>query len=424
MKYDNFERKLIASRPHNYKTDASFADVIMEKINYPEIFSTHIRNMDVTKKETFMTKIKRLPAFVLVAIVLGVALLLSGSAYAAYQLLWQKPVVHVSTPTKSVSGRDEVAISIEQCGDSTLASHYELKRNATINSDQVAGVVKARCELDTIGTWAQKEYSNGKDDRFNRMPNTTEPYDSEYISTSMATHIKSRSTTSIVFVGLTKYNQTDKTFAVTDTVRYFANGVEVNASDITADDPVIYITRNREHMTPASDCNEMHCSISGTPLGEDLLAVVKLSLPFENYDQFAWQSLTERTTCAGNPDDSCLTGFIGGIDLYNGTASVTLENNEMKEIQGTVTQLNGKSVVIKSSSGSLFTITTPTDVISTYNKTKAGKYNNQTAKIGSTLRVSYVEAPNQHSKTLTSDILIDVYLQTEGVGKSDPLIGY
>lgn len=423
MKDAYFNTLLMASRPTHYPVDKHFTDAVMRVVSSPEILSSSVRRTNVTQKETFMTKLRRLPAFAIIAILLGIVVLLSGSAYAAYQLLWQKPEVHVSTPTKSVSGRDEVAISLKQCGDDTLASRYELKKSATITADQVAGVVEARCELDAIGTWAKNEFGAG--DRSRMSPtNNTEPYDSAYVDISMATHIKSRDALSITFVGLTKYNQPDKTLALTNNVRYFAGGMEVKASDITENDSVVYISNYRERMTPQSGCNEMHCSISGALLGEDLLAVVKLSYPFENYDQFAWQSLTERTECVGNPNDSCLTGYIGGVDLYYGSASVVLGKTEMKEIQGVITQLDGKTTVIKSSSGSLFTVTTPSDVISNYNTTRAGQYNNQTIKAGSTLRVSYVESPDQHTKTITSDALMYVQLQMEAVGKSDPQAAY
>lgn len=416
MKDLRFEALIIASRPASRHQNKYFTDKVMRSLHSPEILSSSLRRMSVTKKETFMAKIKKLPAFALVAIVIGATLLLSGSAYAAYQLLWQKPEVHVSAPTKSVSGRDEVAISLKQCGDSKLASRYELKRNATITVDQVADVVKARCELDAIGTWMKKEFG-GSESRM--RPGVRTAYDSEYVSGSMATHIKTRDATSITFVGLSKYNQPDKTFTNSASVRYFADGREVKADAITESDPIVVITRYRERMTPEEGCNEMHCSISGALLGEDLLAIVKLTLPFENYDQFAWQSLTERTECAGNPNDSCLTGYIGGIDLYSGSGPKGMDGKEMREIQGVVTELKGTSVVIKSSSGTLFTIITPRDVVSSYNANRASQYNNQTVKIGSAISVSYIENVDQHSKTLQGDMLLSVYLRTEMVGKSD-----
>ena len=368
-----------------------------------------------------MIKIKRLPAFAVVAIALGSLLLLSGSAYAAYQLLWQKPQVTVSSPEKSVSGRDEVAISLEQCGDDSKATRYELKRNASITADQIKGVVEARCELDAIGTWAMSTFPN---DRFGG-PSERKEHTTSMSNASMATTIKSMSADSVTFTGLTKYNQTDKTLPVTPSVRYIVDGHDAKASDISTSDPIVYITTVVTRMTPQPGCNDQHCSMSGELVSETLQAIVKLSMPLENYDQFAWQSLTERTTCQGNPNDSCLTGFIGGIDLYMGSATIEMGKTEMKEIHGTITEMNGSSVVIKSSSGTLFTINTPSDVISKYNTTKASQYyNNQTVKVGSTLRVSYIESPNEHSKTLNSKTLMSVMFQTEAVGKSDIQTAY
>jgi len=414
MKDVRFNALLVAARPKGHRNDDSFTDKVMDLLEPPEILSSAVRSMNVTKKETFMTKIKRLPAFALIAIVIGATLLLSGSAYAAYQLLWQKPEVHVSAPEQSVSGRDEVVILLKQCGDSTLASRYELKKNATITAAQVAGVVQARCELDAIGTWAMNTFPH--DERF--APSNAKEHDSIMLDTSFATHIKSRSHDSITFTGLTKYNQPDKTYTVNKDTRFVVDGHDVAPEKIGLDDPVVYITTETYRIGDSSNCGQS-CSVSSEFVGTTLHAVVKLSMPFENYDQLAWQSLTERTTCAGNPNDSCLTGFIGGIDLYTGSTTSELGKTEMKEIQGTVTQLDGKSVVIKSSSGSIFTITTPTDVISTYNTHKAGQYNNQAVKIGSTLRVSYVESADQHAKTLHGGMLMSVYLQTETVGKGD-----
>ena len=420
MKNRDFEALLLAAKPKNYSGDSQFTESVMQKVHGSEILSSAVRKTNVNKKETFMTKIKRLPAFALIAIVLSMALFLSGSAYAAYQLLWPKPEVQVSAPEKSISGRDEVALSIEQCGDSTLATHYELKKNATITSSQIAGVVQARCELDTIGTWAQNTFPH--DERFAQQNKAA--HDSTMLNTSMATHIKSKDDSSITFTGLTKYNQADKTLAATASTRYIADGRDVKADQITENDPVVFITTEVYRVGDSTHCGQS-CSIRSEYVSSTLQAVVKLSLPFENYDQFAWQSLTEKQVCQGNPNDTCLTGFVGGIDLYLGTAQMKPNESMMKEIQGVITDINGKSVTIRSSSGNLFTLTTPTDVVTSYNTNKAAQYyNNQTVKVGSRLIVSYIEKENEHSKNLTSSSLSSIQFQIEIVGKSDAPSAY
>jgi hypothetical protein len=285
MKFDELDKKLIVSRPDKYKSSSRFTDAVMTRLTNNEIFSLSIRNMNVTKQETFMTRIKHLPAFAIIAIVIASLMIVSGGAYAAYQLLWPKPNVHVSEPVTSVSGRKEVAISLAQCGKTNLASQYELKKNAPITIEEVPMVIKAHCELNAIGTWADKAFPH--DGPFT----TDKEHDNTHLSVSMATHIKSKDNSSITFAGLTKYNQTDTTLGVTPSTRFIADGHDVTANIITPNDPVIYVTSD----VPNSDCNEEHCSISSTQPIKTLVAVVKLSLPFQYYDQFAWQSLKERT---------------------------------------------------------------------------------------------------------------------------------
>jgi hypothetical protein len=96
----------------------------------------------------------------------------------------------------------------------------------------------------------------------------------------------------------------------------------------------------------------------------------------------------------------------------------------MKEIQGVITHLDGSTVIIRSSSGASYTITTPTDVITAYNITKASQYyNNQTVKEGGNLSILYAEE-DQHNKTITSNKLITVRLQIAVIGKSDPAASY
>ena len=423
MKDSRFEALLAAARPKNIHANDDFTDEVMSSIHSSEILSSQIRKKSVNKKETLFMKLRHVPKFAIIAIAIGALLVVSGSAYAAYQLLWPKSHVEISQPTTSVSGRQEVAISFADCGSGSLTSQYELKSNATITIDEVPGVVKAHCELNAITTWADATFPH---DKHFAPFRTDKEYDSVLLNTSMSTHIKSSDTSSITFTGLTKYNRTDETFTTSSKTRYIAGGMDVSAKDITLSDPVVYVTSEVNHITQSANCSPQHCSSSGKPVSKELLAVVKLSLPFQNYDQFAWQSLSERITCIGNPEDTCLTGYSGGIDLYQGGATASRQNNtQMKEIQGVVTQLSGKTTTIRSSSGTLFTVVTLTDVVASYNTQKAAQYyNNQTVTVGSSLVVRYLEGADQRSHTIAPESLISVQLQIEIVGKSDPVKAY
>lgn len=416
MKDIRFEALLHAARPDNAKSNPDFTDKVMSAIAKPEIFSAQLRNMSVNKKETLFMKFKHLPKLAIMAIAVGALLVVSGGAYAAYQLLWPKPEVHVSEPTTSVSGREEVAISLAQCGDSDLGLRYELKKNATISIEDVPNVIKARCELDTIGTWAKKTFLPEN----YRMPFYEDrEYDELNINVAMATHLKARTDTSLTFEGLTKYNQTDVTMDTSESVRYIANGTDVKAETIREGDAVVYVVKEKQHMVP-QNCTPQHCSIQPTESSKMLVAVVKLSMPFEYYDQLAWQSLAERQACIGNPDDSCLTGYVSGLEVFTGNTAPSInESKIMKTIQGVVTEQNGVSTTIRSSSGKLFTVVNTSNVISTFNNGRAAQYGWPTVKIGSTLDITYVESTEAHSTTISEGQLQSLMLRTEIVSKGN-----
>ncbi len=421
MKDSRFEALLHAARPHTAPRNTEFTDKVMSSIKSHEIFSAHVRNMSVNKKETLFMKFRHLPKFAIIAIALGALLLVSGGAYAAYQLLWQKPEVHVSEPTTSVSGREEVVISLAQCGDGAgLGSRYELKKNATIRAEDVPKVLEARCELAAINTWAQKAFLP---EGYRAPFHNDREYDALEVYVASATHIKTRDVSSITFEGQNKYNLAEVTIHTPSSVRYIADGKEVTSNDISSNDPVVYITKSKTHMVP-QNCTPQHCSIQPTELSKELVAVVKLSLPFEYYDQLAWQSLTERQVCMGNPSDSCLTGYSGAIDIYVGSAQVT-NQAIMKEIQGVITAIEGKTITLRSSSGSTFTVTTPTDAVSIYNTNKANQYyDGKTVKVGSSVSITYAEDKATHSKNIQAKDLMYVQLKTEVVSKGDKPSAY
>lgn len=412
MKYDNFERKIIASRPNGYEMNHSFADKVMEKINHPEILSNRIRTMNVTKKETFMTKLKHLPKIAVVAIVLGAILILSGTAYATYQLFWAKPSVHLEQLTTSTSGREEAILSTNECGPLT-AQHYELKKGATITADRIPAIVQAQCELKSIDSWAQSVYQ----DVSTPQPKDGSPYDETFARVSMATHLQSIQKDSITFAAIDKYQMPATTFATSPSVKYIVNGKEDSLSSIHTGDVVAYVVTSKLHLTQTKDGGY---SGGGMP-AQTLVAVVKLSMPFEDYDQLAWQSLSERSPCYGNPDDNCIAGG-ASIDLYMGGSSKIPEGTMMKEIQGVVTAFDGPTVTIKSSSGTLFRVTTPTDVITDYNVNKAAQhYNNQKVIIGSSIDVNYTEAEDQHATDINASYM---RFMIELVSKGDPVKAY
>jgi len=421
MKDSQFNALLAASKPDNYKSNTIFTDAVMSSIKTSEILSSQVRKTSVNKKETLFMKLRHLPKFAIVAIAIGVLALLSGTAYATYQLLWQKPEASVSKPTTSQSGRKEVSLLFSQCGTTYTPERYELKRDATITADQIEKVVKAQCELQAINEWAETTYGGKSSDGSYKIDSKSQAM--RHPGVSAAARIGSINKSSITFSGQNKYNTQDTTLDIPKDIRYIANGTDVTSTQFKPGDTVVYVTKQGTRQTPKEDCVTDACREYGEYFTtQALIAVIKLDRPFDDYDQSAWQSLTELSVCEGNKEDLCLGGYSGSIDLYMNTMSQDFEKKIItKEIQGVITELNGKSLKIKSSSGSIYTVTTPSDVISSFNNNKSTDYNNQNIKIGSTLSIRYNEKETEHTKTIDVDKVFWVTVKLEIVKKGDPV---
>jgi hypothetical protein len=425
MKNSVIDAILINSRPSDYKLDVDFTKRVMGRINDSPSLTTQFDNMKQNKKNPLKKGFARLPRFAVILIAIGVLLALSGTTYALYKTLWEQPQVHLTNTTTTSSGRKAVVLALTQCSNNNhdVASHYELKKDATITIAEVPQVVQAHCELDAIQNWATTTFPNNWSDESVRMSTTA--HDETQVMVSMATHIKSTSDGSITFAGLPTYGQSDATFTVGPNVRYIADGQDVKANAISTSDPVVYIMSNVTHETPSAGCTATSCSMSGSQVSSTLVAVVKLDLPFQYYDQFAWQSLTEIDTCMGNPNDSCLTGYAGSIDLFGPGNTNASAKGITKEIQGVITAINGATVTIQSTSGSIFTVTAPSDVISAYNTNKAAQYyNSQYVAVGKSLDVLYLEPADQQSKTINPSQLVGISFMLELLSKGNPVTAY
>lgn len=413
----NFDALLLAAKPDRYPRDTRFTDAVMQKVKRSEILSSAVRKMDVNKKETFIMRFKHLPRIAIVAIALGTLVIASTGVYAAYQLLWAKPEVRVIESRTSVSGRDEVLLSASGC-DTTSSTRYELKKGATIKSDRISAIVQARCELQAIESWAQQSYGDQTMPDLDGLEPSSKPVRQTIVVTSMATHLQTKQGNSLTFAGLDKYGWPENTLKADKNVKYIVDGKNSTADQINEGDVVAYVATGNITMTRNQDGS------FDTDNNSDriLVAVIKLSMPFEDYDQFAWQSLSERETCYGNPNDDCIAGG-GSIDLYMGGGNAGVSDATiMKEIQGIVVGLDGNKTSIRSSSGTIFTVTTPTDVISDYNTNKAERYyNNQKVMMGSSVSVQYAEDKDVHATEISAAYM---RFQIELVSKGDPVRAY
>lgn len=248
-------------------------------------------------------------------------------------------------------------------------------------------------------------------------PNS-KPVRQTIVVTSMATHLQTKQGNSLTFAGLDKYGWPENTLKADKNVKYIVDGKNSTVDQIKEGDVVAYVATGNITMTRNQDGS----IDTGNNPNRTLVAVIKLSMPFEDYDQFAWQSLSERETCYGNPNDDCIAGG-GSIDLYMGGGNAGVSDATiMKEIQGIVVGLDGNKTSIRSSSGTIFTVTTPTDVISDYNTNKAERYyNNQRVMMGSSVSVQYTEDKDVHATEISAAYM---RFQIELVSKGDPVKAY
>lgn len=368
-------------------------------------------------------KLSHLPKYAIVAIALCSLLVLSGTTYAAYKLLWEKPEVAVSQAEKSASGREEVSLLFSQCGKDDMPAKYELKKGATITTDQIAAVVSAQCELKAINEWAMTTYAQGENGTFGDARTHTTPM------VSLARQIQTVNSGSLTFTELQGYGYPVETFETSKDVRYIANGKEVERNSFKPNDVVAYVSLSKTVQTPHDQCTTDACREFGEYRGVDqIVAVIKLDKPLEDYDQRAWQSLTELSPCIGNPSEYCLGGYSGSIDIY----TKDLQNQPSspdntvisKQIEGMVTAINGAMFTIKATSGALFTINTPKDIVGEFNTKKSADYNNQRISIGSTLSVRYLEDQETHTKTIAGSTVQEVDLKIEIISKGDQIKSY
>lgn len=152
------------------------------------------------------------------------------------------------------------------------------------------------------------------------------------------------------------------------------------------------------------------------------------------YDPTKLNQLTRLNMCAGNTSDTC--SFTGSIDFFpagggednsfNRAALPAAQDRRLspKEIAGTIIEIAPTYTTIKSSSGRLFTANFGSNPAAEFNRNRAQHYQNQPVTLGDTLRIRYVEAPDQHSTTIAQDHITGAVLMIEFANKTDPLKKY
>ena len=323
------ESHLIAAQPPSRGNKAFVARTMqaVKRAKSGETFSRALRTTHVAKKERLFMKLKHLPTAVIVMLVVGAILLITGTAYAAYKL-WLSPEAHV-TSVEQKHGRDQALIDLKNCGHSDEKVQVEISKDGPGNPEEAAKSLVAQCELQVIQSWAMSELG-------------VEPSNILFAYTIKAINFPQVSVSS-------KYQDT-RTLTLSKDTPIIFNGNTIKQDDLHEGDAVAFV-------------------VSGP--NQELRALVKLSQPIQYYDYSTDVQSTyyTRHECYGNPGTSCIdTPSLDVLREGEGGANGDAPG-EGKLFQGKVVSFTDALLKLQPTSGEIYTIYTGKKEVTAFNAT-------------------------------------------------------
>lgn len=367
---------------HNTTTGSAFTKRVMSSI----IHQAPVR------KPIFI-KIKHMSRFALATLTFCSIIATSGAAYAAYQM-WLNPTAKVQNTGQNQYGRDEFLATFSNC-ETAASALYEVKTDISLSEEEIAQLLQARCELDSVQRWANKSWGPS---------NPTLGINLSFEAFSVTTVDKST-------INLHS-SQFDTILGITKDTQFIANNMKTSADSISAGNVVIYVER------------DTYLPSGGSPTKRELMAIVKLELPIEAYSVNRQSQITERTSCIGNSNESCINS--ASIDVYprnNEDVSIKTVNESLYRIQGELISNDGASFELKSSSGAIYKVTAPLDIISRFNSDNSADYNTSIT-IGDIISVQYFQNANDDHKTIQPQQIHSINLLIELTNKTDDFKKY
>jgi hypothetical protein len=416
MKDFTFEQLVIASSVARVDTNDTFVDSVMSEIRKGSSLSNRLANEGTVRKVSLFRRLRRLPAFAILAIAIIGALTITGTVYAITQL-WLKPIVHTDEPVKNASGRLELSASLQNCGVEAKQQTIEIKQRSTIDDPvEVSKILQARCERNAIAAVVSPV---DRPPVYSKTPDNGDAV--EYSMVSPEAYRVISLTRDNIKLNHEVSPPMTFSFKVASETKYFVNNQEVSSDKIHPGDTVLYVMFTKNRLRDDTDPDRF--TANDSELEKKITYLIKTDLPIEYYGSKKQNQLARRAPCYGNLKDSCVEG--GGIDLYENYKRVLVpEGNTMREVQIKLTSIEGSKLIGTSSSGRVFTTDLPTDPIETFNTTKSSSYNNTIIGIGDTLLIRYSEPMDQENITIDPGRVAYVGLVIEIINKNDPIKKY
>jgi hypothetical protein len=432
MKNYTLEQLLISSIPHIDGINTKFTDTVMSHVRQANrsAMTKAIRHSTAPRRSGIFTRLRHLPKIALLLLAVITLLGLTGTAYAIYTL-WPKPVINTSPSSKNQFGRTQIIVSFENCVNQQNST-FEIKSKSTLHPDELPKVLQARCEMSEIEKWAQDNKITS--DRLSRHRfdgrRTTKAGDIEEWTalSSVGSKVASLTPAALSLTG-DEYNTPKEPLTITPETKYIVDGSAADRKDIKPGDTVMYIKWDRSQYKLRGDSTPERPILLSEILESKVLYVIKVGLPFEYYGPIKQNQIVERKPCYGNPQDSCLDG--GSVDLYEDLSvsqgygsQVVDQSATYRHLQAVIQSHKGNVITVKSSSGRIFTLTLPWDILTAFNTSRSGRYNNVKIGVGDMLDINYIEKTNEHATSLDSRTISDVNFVIDFIRKDDPIKKY
>ncbi|HEY1835703.1 MAG TPA: hypothetical protein VGG13_02680 [Candidatus Saccharimonadales bacterium] len=347
MKKATLEQRLLASRPAD-TTNHAFVTRTMDAVRIArgnETFSDILRTTNATKKEHLFMKLRHLPRFAAISIIIAGLAAVSGTAYAAYQL-WLKP-----TATVQSSSHNQALIKLRNCeqygGNTGL--HVVINKSSGLSAAETAKYIQANCEINAVQSWAMATFQG----KVKAASDILLPYSIQAVQGNAITLHDGSALQHI---------------QVNSQTIYAANGALVTKKAIAAGDTVAYVVDEKD--------------------GALVRAIVKLNLPFKYYSSNSdANAFFVRNTCSGDPQAWCVNADSLDV-LHSGEAGANPSaTGNWYEIQGALVSHSATAFTIKDTSGVTHIIPTTSNIIATFNA--GNTYGNISINTDDVLDVTY-----------------------------------
>lgn len=413
MKKTSLDTRIIASTPKETSIDNNFTERTMHKIYTSKLAAEGEQDTHPQKKHSFFMQLRHLPKIATFALVITAIGLFSGTAYAAYKFLWEQPHVIVQDQTTNQFGRSQNIASLQKCGDQSSETIFETKSGNSLGVSEISKILQARCEMAVIQDWAGENSSQPNAENKPAIGTSTSSMVMLYPTAGRVASISEKELSLTGDVHLP-----DKPLTLSLDTQYIVDHALVSYDNIQPGDSVLFIQNiTTQDKTTKNENNEL--VTSGTPTSRQVTHVIKLDLPFEYYNSSKQDQVARRQTCAGNSQDSCIQSQF--VDMYRSAA--TNAPGSIHTIQGIIIEHNGKELKLRSSSGRIFALAPPSDVIVDFNKSKGANYDNVRISEGDLLQVRYVTEKSPILNLDTSQIM-SIELILNPIRKGEPVKKY